>query len=220
MLERVGMREGAGAPELGGARRGGRVSRKPELLQATIRCVARNGIGATTAQIADEAGVPKSTIHYYFKDKSALIAAAFEEVVRGFTESLDRGISSADPPAKQLETLILRLLPLERRGMERAVFWYDFILAALREPDLMPLQRAFADRAKAAIEARIRLLERESGSASDLGPEDLAILIDAFVDGLTMALVRGEQRDREQHRRVVSFLVSRIFAPAPPTESR
>ncbi len=213
MLQQVDTIEEAPLDRPAGVRRGGRVSRKPDLLQATIRCVARHGIGATTAQIAQEAGIPKSTIHYYFRDKTALIAAAFAEVLDGYTESLGRSITPTDPPAKQLETLILRLLPLERGGVERAVFWYEFILASLREPSLMPLQSAFAARARREVETRIRQI---TGDNAPLPPDELTMLVDACIEGLTMAIVRGEPLDRERHQRVVSFLVRRILGDEPP----
>ena len=45
-----------------------------QILDAASRCFEQRGFAATTVQeIADEAGLTKSMIHYYFENKQALI---------------------------------------------------------------------------------------------------------------------------------------------------
>ncbi|WP_460060599.1 TetR/AcrR family transcriptional regulator [Streptomyces sp. YKOK-I1] len=66
-----------------------------ELVAAAIRVIGREGVAAaTTRKIAEEAGVPQGTVHYWFADKNALL----EDVVREITARLERTVAIGDRP--------------------------------------------------------------------------------------------------------------------------
>src|SRR5947199_9912696 len=50
---------------------------------AHVVFVRRGTAGARMQEIADEAGVNKALLHYYFRSKSRLAAAVFQRVARG-----------------------------------------------------------------------------------------------------------------------------------------
>lgn len=55
---------------------------RARILEAAIRQFSENGLaGARTEQIAEEAGVNKALLYYYFKSKEELYAAALEAVI-------------------------------------------------------------------------------------------------------------------------------------------
>ncbi|MFZ1083490.1 MAG: TetR/AcrR family transcriptional regulator [Terracidiphilus sp.] len=55
---------------------------RARILDAAIRAFSENGLaGARTEQIAEEAGVNKALLYYYFKGKDDLYAAALEQVI-------------------------------------------------------------------------------------------------------------------------------------------
>ena len=57
---------------------------RARILDAAIREFSENGLaGARTEQIAEEAGVNKALLYYYFKGKDDLYGAALERVVEG-----------------------------------------------------------------------------------------------------------------------------------------
>jgi TetR/AcrR family transcriptional regulator len=57
---------------------------RSRILQAAVRQFSANGLaGARTEQIAEEAGVNKALLYYYFKGKEALYAATLELVADG-----------------------------------------------------------------------------------------------------------------------------------------
>lgn len=57
------------------------------ILQAAIKAYATYGIAeATTRQIAELAGIGKSTIYEYFKSKDELLNASFQYLMAGMTE--------------------------------------------------------------------------------------------------------------------------------------
>lgn len=66
-----------------------------ELVRAALRVIARDGVaGATTRKIADEAGVPLGTVHYWFADKNELL----EEVVREVVRRLETAVTATGMP--------------------------------------------------------------------------------------------------------------------------
>lgn len=53
------------------------------LVEATARCIARNGIdGITTPMIAEEAGVSVGSLYQYFDDKESLVEALLEKLAQ------------------------------------------------------------------------------------------------------------------------------------------
>ena len=57
---------------------------RARILDAAVRQFSDNGLaGARTEQIAEEAGVNKALLYYYFKGKDALYAAALDHVAEG-----------------------------------------------------------------------------------------------------------------------------------------
>lgn len=57
---------------------------RARILEAAIRQFSENGLaGARTEQIAEEAGVNKALLYYYFKSKDDLYSAALESVFEG-----------------------------------------------------------------------------------------------------------------------------------------
>lgn len=68
------------------------------ILSAGERVFARAGFtGATMAAIADEAGLPKANLHYYFGSKQALYRAVLARTLRDWLVPLDGLLPEADP---------------------------------------------------------------------------------------------------------------------------
>ncbi len=69
-----------------------------KILNAARKAFIRNGLsGARMQEIADEAGINKALVHYYFDNKEKLFALVFEQEFARFFTSL-AGVLSADMP--------------------------------------------------------------------------------------------------------------------------
>lgn len=91
-----------------GAAGGGRIRQENEarILRAAEYVFARAGFaGATMADIAVRAGVPKSNLHYYFRTKQALYRAVLSHTLRLWLSETDI-IDAATPPRRALEQYI------------------------------------------------------------------------------------------------------------------
>ncbi|MFI9160865.1 TetR/AcrR family transcriptional regulator [Kitasatospora aureofaciens] len=112
---------------------------RERLVMAAVDLFTEQGYDATTvAQIAERAGVTKSTFFRHFPDKRELLVAGQETLSRLLTE----GIAEAPDDAGPLEAVAA--------GLERA------------SSTMGPMNRELAPRLKAAVAASVELQERDA----------------------------------------------------------
>lgn len=69
--------------------------RRGDLVEATLRCLARDGhAGVSVRRIATEAGVSAGLVNHHFEGIEALVAAAYEKISRDVT---DRVLTRVEP---------------------------------------------------------------------------------------------------------------------------
>lgn len=93
-------RSAAGGREEGDAAAKGRIRQANEagILKAAETVFARAGFGgATMAEIAARAGLPKANLHYYFRSKQALYRAVLRNILALWLADTDRITVQADP---------------------------------------------------------------------------------------------------------------------------
>ncbi|MEC3918330.1 TetR/AcrR family transcriptional regulator [Nocardia sp. CDC160] len=112
---------------------------RERLVLAAVDLFTEQGYDATTVtQIAERAGVTKSTFFRYFPDKRDLLVAGQETLSRLLTE----GIAEAPESASPLEAVAA--------GLDRA------------SAAMGPMNREIAPRVQAAIAANVELQERDA----------------------------------------------------------
>ncbi|GLQ06991.1 TetR/AcrR family transcriptional regulator [Sneathiella chinensis] len=113
----------------------GRIRQENEkrIMKAAEKVFAQNGFrGATTASIAEEAGLPKANIHYYFGTKAKLYRAVVDDIVALWLSSF-REITANDDPASTLADYIRAKMDLSRTRPEASrVFANELIRGAPR----------------------------------------------------------------------------------------
>ena len=127
---------------------------RERLVVAAVDLFTEQGYDATTvAQIAERAGVTKSTFFRHFPDKRELLVAGQETLSRLLTE----GIAEAPDNASPLEAVAA--------GLERA------------SSAMGPMNREFAPRLKAAVAASAELQERDALKSVSLAAAMAAALV-------------------------------------------
>jgi TetR/AcrR family transcriptional regulator len=92
-------RVAAGPVEAGAAAKG-RIRQRHEavILEAAEQVFARTGFqGATMAEIAERAGLPKANLHYYFGTKARMYRAVLSNILALWLAETDRIVPEADP---------------------------------------------------------------------------------------------------------------------------
>jgi AcrR family transcriptional regulator len=138
---------------------------RERLVVAAVDLFTEQGYDATTvAQIAERAGVTKSTFFRYFPDKRELLVAGQETLSRLMTE----GIAEAPEGASPLEAVAT--------GLERAANAMGLV------------GRDFAPRLRAAVAASAELQERDALKTVSLAAAMTAALIARGVPDSTAAI--------------------------------
>lgn len=100
------------------------------ILDAAHKVFIRRGTsGARMQEIADEAGVNKALLHYYFRNKSRLADAIFQRVAGGvFARIMDVALSEAD-----LEEKVPHIIGAYLDQLSRAPYAPGYVLSELSQ---------------------------------------------------------------------------------------
>lgn len=121
--------------------------RRAEIVEATLRVIARDGAaGVTHRAVAREAGVPATSLTYHFESLDDLLVATLTASAEGMAVRVrdlieSSRIKGADPARAVAEMLAEALGP--RRG--RTMAEYELCLLAARRPALRPSARRWLD---------------------------------------------------------------------------
>jgi AcrR family transcriptional regulator len=100
------------------------------ILDAAHRVFLRRGTaGARTQEIADEAGVNKALLHYYFRTKDRLADAVFQRAVRQLLPGLFAILASDEP----LDAKVERAVAYEMAFFERNPYLPGYVLGELAQ---------------------------------------------------------------------------------------
>jgi TetR/AcrR family transcriptional regulator len=142
------------------------------ILDAARRVFVRKGMaGARMQEVADEAGINKALLHYYFRDKQRL----FEGVFKGSAEQQFSCIWNSLTGCSDLFDAITCFVDAYMERMLRDPCLPFFIVQEMnRDPDGL---RAFIDRGQASRQHFIHLVEeaRRNGQVNDIDPRELLL---------------------------------------------
>ncbi|HYH83421.1 MAG TPA: helix-turn-helix domain-containing protein [Longimicrobium sp.] len=151
------------------------------ILDAAHRVFIRKGTaGARMQEIADEAGVNKALLHYYFRSKERLGEAVFQRAFRELVPSV-LGTLAADLPIREK---VARVIAVEMETLRRAPFLPGYIISELhhhpeRVERMLELAagQAPAGLARPAVDALGRQLAAAAreGTVRPIAPEQFVI---------------------------------------------
>lgn len=105
--------------------------RAHELVQAAIRCVARKGLQNTTiTDVADDAGMSRGIINFYFTSKDALIEKALDSLLEGFAAAALKKAEAASGAEAALEAFWQAHFLPDICSQKRMNVWLEYAGAA------------------------------------------------------------------------------------------
>jgi AcrR family transcriptional regulator len=147
------------------------------ILSAARKVFTHKGMaGARMQEVADEAGINKALLHYYFRDKQHL----FEGVFKGSAERQFTCIWKALEEADDLFDGIARFVAVYLERMLEEPLLPQFLVAELHRDPTHLLE--FIDRGKAGRAHYMALFEaaRKQGRIIDIDPRELLVNIMAL----------------------------------------
>lgn len=105
-----------------------REERRRQLIDATMKCIARKGMGSTTlGDVAREAGLSQGIVNLHFKSKDNLLKETLRTLVDEYRDQFDKTLERSGPgPAEKLLALMrldLRPSICDRRKL---AVWFAF----------------------------------------------------------------------------------------------
>jgi AcrR family transcriptional regulator len=159
-------------------------ARRDEILSATWRVIARDGIArATIRAIAREAGCSRGILAHYFDDKADILGSALLMSHRRVVARMEAGAAGLTGLAA-LRVIMLEALPLDEQRDLEAQIEISFWGRALGNPALRELQHAefdrFAERLGGHLAEADKAGELRDGVDLALAAHQLLVLIDGL----------------------------------------
>jgi len=196
--------------------------RRLEILEGTLRLIARGGVAAVTHRlVATEAGVPLSATTYYFKSKTDLLTEAF----RYHEERLASHETKATPPAiepgpatcpieRAIESIIGLISQDMMEGRDQLVTEFELDLEATRRPELREFRRTAQERLVSWLTEAMQ----ELGS-TDPKSDSLALMF--LLSGLELhALSRGLSSLEPRQRTAIARAMRGLLMAREPVRPR
>lgn len=186
--------------------------RVASILEAACRVVVRDGAhGLRMASVAQEAGVSKALVHYYFATRQELLRNALVFSEARWTEALDGELGRLRTGAERLERVLLVTVDPKSHFSEQRALWNEVWSTLRFDDDLRPLveryYRSWLDRIVALVEEG-----REDGSIPpQVDARDAGWRLAAAADGFDALLYVGLAR-RADARRLLRGALQRELA--------
>ncbi len=196
-------------------------SRRRQIMDAAIRCFAREGFHRTTMQdIVRETGLSAGAIYRYFRSKEDIVAAIAAEhpaaAAAAFAE-----VSAVDDVGAALRRLagvsLGRLADPEEQQWRRVTVqvWGE----ALRDERVMGIVRGGIDEPVAILAALMRRGQRDGTLPQDLDPDGAARVCAAIFQGLVLQQAWDPKLDVDGYIAAVLTLIEALVRSARQPEA-
>jgi AcrR family transcriptional regulator len=159
------------------------------ILDAACRVIARDGaLGLHMKAVADEAGVSKALVHYYFATREELLRRAFGHAESALDRSVEVELAGLATGRERLERALMLGLEAYAAAPDGRGLWNEVWSSATFDPALRPLMRdwygTWLSRLRGLLEDGIA-----DGSIRALpDPQAAALRLGALTDGVESLL--------------------------------
>lgn len=184
-----------------------------EILDAALRCLGRDGFSATSlARVADEAGVSKRMVLYYFDSREALFEQLAESIGERLLVALEDAIDGLDDPGEAVTAGFTELWGAITADRGLLVALFGVTTEAVTDPRLERTVSEFKDRFR-------EMLRRQLGLARANGRRiavDDDVAVTAMLAGfLGLALEWLERGDTPELQKTIDAFQAMLAALAP-----
>lgn len=185
--------------------------RRKQLLDAVWRIIARAGIaGATTREIAREAGVSNGVLAHYFPDKDSLLTAALRSSYKQYYDRVSQktqGLVGLDA----IRVIVSEALPLDPQRLTEAQVGVSFYGMALGNATLTETVRAEFERFWDFLSYRVTEALTLGQLTPDTRPEDVIHELVVLVDGLSVQAVLYPARvPASRQKQILEAILERV----------
>ena len=156
------------------------------IIEATVRCLARDGYAATSVQrIADEAGVQKRMVHYYFGSREQLFDAVVRRVGDALLEQVAAAVRDLEEPPDIVAVGFDRFWTGVTSDRALLTAYFGLVAESVTDPRLRGTIAYVSDGYRDLI-GLLAGRARQQGRELRMDEETLVVLVIAGINGLTL----------------------------------
>jgi TetR/AcrR family transcriptional repressor of bet genes len=190
-----------------------RKERRQQLIDATMKCIARKGMGSTSiGDVAKEAGLSQGIINLHFKSKDNLLNETLRNLADDYKAQFNNTLEKSGPGAadKLLALVELDLRPaiIDKR---KIAVWFAF----WGEVKSRPTYRKICDERDQyydeVIESLCATIVKE-GKYKDISPRNVGIALNSITNGMWLScLISPRTFKRDEAMAALNDLLHRYF---------
>jgi AcrR family transcriptional regulator len=163
------------------------------ILDAAVRCLGRDGYSATSLQaVADEAGVQKRMVVYYFGSREGLMERVVERVEERLLVQVEELVEGTDDPGEALRVAFGHVWEQITKDRALQAAYFGLVAESVTNDSLRAPLARLRNRYRETIERLIAGLEA-AGHRPLVDRGTLAVVIAAAVHGFGLEFLEGGQ---------------------------
>jgi AcrR family transcriptional regulator len=192
-------------------------AREQRVIQAAAEVIAERGLdNVRIVDIADRAGMSPGHVNYYFESKTELLMRAIMWSEGRFHTLVVQEIHPLTDPWERLERLI-ELAAADGPGDPGWVLWFEIWSRAGNDPTVAEVSEALGGRWDSTIAEIVRYGSTQ-GAFADVDADQVATLLSAVIDGLSIQLTLGAQgTSRQSVLDLCSSAAHLLLGPGTPS---
>ncbi len=190
-----------------------REARRQQLIDATVKCIARKGMGGTTlGDVAGEAGLSQGIVNLHFESKENLLNETLRYLADEYKTQFDKALITAGPrSADRLRALMELDLRPSICGRRKISVWFAF----WSEVKSRPMYRKICDESDRHYDAIIESLCEEiiaEGGYLDITASAVTVGLTAMTNGLWLSyLISPKTFDPQSAANAINEYLGGVF---------
>jgi len=157
--------------------------RRAQILDAFHICSVRKGLErASLREVAEEAGLPVSNLHHFFKNRDEMVNALVKRIVGGIIDDLKAELQAESDPRKRFRKGIDSLFSPNVQKLEDGSLYYDSWSLAHRSETVRKTFREQIRNQRSTIADILRETPKFK-NLSETDMEDIANIMISLVEG-------------------------------------
>jgi TetR/AcrR family transcriptional repressor of bet genes len=190
-----------------------RAARRQQLIDATMKCIARKGMGSTTlGDVAREAGLSQGIVNLHFESKDNLLKETLSALADEYREKFDKALETSGPrPGDKLLALMEHDIRPSICNQRKLAIWFAF----WGEVKSRPTYRRMCDEWDQYYEDVVAALCAEliaEGDYTDIEAAIVATALSSMTNGLWLScLISPQTWDRNEAREAIMSYLRSVF---------
>ena len=178
--------------------------KQAHLIRSAYKVMGEKGLGHLSLQdVADDAGVSKAILPYYFESKENLILLTMRWVLARVAQRLREAIARADNAEAKVSAMIDAIFVSGESNRRFYLVFFDFLGYAARNDRFADIGATFHELCN-GLYAEVVRLGQEEGVFNGTDAREAATVVRALVDGLFTQWIQDKdwQDTHDQYREI------------------